>query len=379
MLKRAADSPSPARGKRAREGSLEPDRPESPIPERKQLANRDYTVGWICALPVEYVAAQEFLDEEHDDPEEISPQDNNDYTLGRIGKHNVVIAVLPKGQYGLVNAATVATDLLQSFPSIRFGLMVGIGGGAPSPANDIRLGDIVVSSSKDENGAVCQFDLGKRIQNQEFQITSFLSQPPQILQTATSGLQAQYRRKGHQIHKTICNILRKNPRLWEEYKRPDEATDILYSSDFIHENSKGTCCPATSCSMNAIMQRSVRAKHEDNPAVHYGLVGSANELMRDASTRDKLSKEKGILCFEMEAAGLMNRFPCLVIRGICDYSDTHKNKIWQGYASMTAAAYAKDLLYRVQPSKVEAEQKLGKLIIDGQYQLLNYLTKNILK
>jgi hypothetical protein len=76
--------------------------------------------------------------------------------------------------------------------------------------------------------------------------------------------------------------------------------------------------------------------------------------MRDALIRDKLAAEKNVLCFEMEAAGPMNHFACLVIRGICDYSDSHKNKEWQGYAAMAAAAYAKDLLGR----KDEAEKMM---------------------
>jgi hypothetical protein len=83
---------------------------------------RIYTVGWICALETEYVAAQSFLDEEHDGPEYVSPHDNNDYTLGMIGKHNVVIAVLPNGEYGTSSAASVARDMLHSFPNVRIGL-----------------------------------------------------------------------------------------------------------------------------------------------------------------------------------------------------------------------------------------------------------------
>jgi nucleoside phosphorylase len=69
--------------------------------------------------------------------------------------------------------------------------------------------------------------------------------------------------------------------------------------------------------------------------------------------REKLRRERGILCFEMEAAGLMDNFPCLVIRGICDYSDTHKNKNWQPYAAATAAAYAKELLGVIPPVQVD--------------------------
>ncbi|KAL4932883.1 uncharacterized protein BDV17DRAFT_279232 [Aspergillus undulatus] len=66
---------------------------------------------------------------------------------------------------------------------------------------------------------------------------------------------------------------------------------------------------------------------------------------RDGAERDRVSSELGrVLCFEMEAAGLMNHFPCLVVRGIFDYADSHKNKDWQPYACATAAAYARELL-----------------------------------
>src|SRR5947207_2572224 len=82
------------------------------------------------------------------------------------------------------------------------------------------------------------------------------------------------------------------------------------------------------------------------PEIHYGIIASGNMLIKDAATRDKIAKEIGndCVCFEMEAAGLMNNFPCLVIRGICDYADSHKSDQWQRYASATAAAYGKEFL-----------------------------------
>jgi nucleoside phosphorylase len=95
--------------------------------------------------------------------------------------------------------------------------------------------------------------------------------------------------------------------------------------------------------------------------VHYGLIASGNNLMKRALLRDALIAEKDVLCFEMEAAGLVNHFPCLVIRGICDYSDSHMNE-WQGYAAMAAAAYAKDLLCRIVPQQVEAERKISEIL-----------------
>jgi hypothetical protein len=151
-----------------------------------------YTVGWICAITTEYVAAQAFLDEKHEGAENVSPNDNNIYTLGKFGKHKVVIAVLPDGEYGIAAAASVAKDMLHSFPNVRIGLMVGIGGGAPSRKHDIRLGDIVVSAPRDGKGGVFQYDFGKTIQDQTFRATGFLNQPPALLRAALSDIRAQY-------------------------------------------------------------------------------------------------------------------------------------------------------------------------------------------
>ncbi|KAL7796140.1 hypothetical protein V8C37DRAFT_23337 [Trichoderma ceciliae] len=332
----------------------------------------DYAVGWICAISTEYVSARAFLDEKHEGPEYVSPNDNNDYTLGRIGKHNVVIAVLPDGEYGTASAAIVARDMSHSFPNVRIGLMVGIGGGAPSMKHDIRLGDIVVSAPRDGEGGVFQYDFGKTIQNQSFQHTQFLNQPPLILRTAANGLKAQYKEDGHRLEEAINTILNEKPRLRQEYKRPEPSSDRLYKSGVVHPVDEISCAAICGDDPSSLLPRTERTGYDDNPAIHYGTIASANQLMKDATIRDRLAAEKGVLCFEMEAAGLMNHFPCLVIRGICDYSDSHKNKEWQGYAAMAAAAYAKDLLIRIPPNKVQAEKKISNLLTK------NTMTENIL-
>lgn len=332
---------------------------------KRQLSNEAYTVGWICALSTELVAARVFLDEEHEGPEHIAQHDHNSYTLGRIGKHDVVIAVLPDGEYGTSSAASVARDMSHSFPNIRIGLLVGIGGGAPSDKHDIRLGDVVVSAPRDGRGGVFQYDFGKTIQDQTFRQTGFLAQPPMLLRTAVSRAKAQYESDGHQIQNAIEAAFQKKPRLRKKYRQPDNSTDRLHVAHATHPlDGKADCTTSCGSDASTLISRSERDEDEDDPAVHYGLIASANQLMKDAVLRDKLAHEKDVLCFEMEAAGLMNHFPCLVIRGICDYADTHKNKAWQGYASMTAAAYAKDLLGYIAPSNVEAERRLGDRIND---------------
>jgi nucleoside phosphorylase len=96
------------------------------------------------------------------------------------------------------------------------------------------------------------------------------------------------------------------------------------------------------CDKEQLIKRPLRDTR--TPYVHYGLVASGDKVTKDSDTRDHLAQQHGILCFEMEAAGLMDEIPTLVIRGICDYCDSHKQKQWQGYAALTAAAYAKLLL-----------------------------------
>ena len=75
----------------------------------------------------------------------------------------------------------------------------------------------------------------------------------------------------------------------------------------------------------------------------------------------------------MEAAGLMDQLPCLVIRGICDYCDSHKNKHWQGYAALAAAAYARDLL-AVVPVTVRNKKDLVEIKTGEKTSIIHSLT-----
>jgi len=324
-----------------------------------------YSVGWICAISTEHTAARQFLDEQHGEPAHVSQHDNNSYTLGRVGQHNVVIAALPEAEYGIASAATVARDMLHSFPNIRIGLMVGVGGGAPSRRHDIRLGDVVVSSPGGGHGGVYQYDFGKTMQTQKFCPTGVLDQPPTLLRAAIANIKTQHEEDGNQIDDAITSALGRKPKLRRKYARPEKKSDRLYKAGFVHPRGAGECDELCGTEASNLVFRKARGEDEDISAIHYGLVASANQVMKDALTRDALIGEKGVLCFETEAAGLMNHFPCLIIRGICDYSDSHKDKKWQGYAAMAAAAYAKDILKRIAPTRVENERKIAEALVSS--------------
>ncbi|PYI19538.1 hypothetical protein BO99DRAFT_422274 [Aspergillus violaceofuscus CBS 115571] len=284
------------------------------------------------------------LDERHPDLP-TKPNDDNTYILGRIHVHNVVIACLPSGVYGTTSAATIASQIRLTFPSIRIGLMVGIGGGVPGTSEDVRLGDVVVSKPTRDYGGIVQYDYGKSLAGGVFARQGVLNKPPPILLTAISRLQAAHLTRPSQISWLVSQAARSSC-----FAYPGADRDILFDSEYDHLNPESTC---TDCDPNRRMKRSIRASQD--PKIYYGLIASANQVMKDGCLRDKLARDLGILCFEMEAAGLMDSFPCLVVRGICDYSDSHKTKEWQGYAAATAAAYTKELLSIIHGKQLEDE------------------------
>jgi nucleoside phosphorylase len=137
-------------------------------------------------------------------------------------------------------------------------------------------------------------------------------------------------------------------------------SDRLYESSFVHPDSQKE--GGEVCDDSKVIQRPPRTDEDDDPAIHYGLIASSNRVIRNAIFRDKLVAEEGILGFKMEAAGLMNHFPCLVIHGICNYADSHENKEWQGYAAMVSAAYARDILREIVPRRVYAERRAVEVL-----------------
>jgi ankyrin repeat protein/nucleoside phosphorylase len=311
----------------------------------RTLSREDYTVGWISALSLEEAAAMAMLDEIHGNAGQ-SKMDNNSYTFGSMAGHDCVIACLPAGVYGHTSATIVADQMRWSFPSIRFWLLVGIGGGAPTEKADIRLGDVVVSTptARTHSPGVIQYDYGKMIRDGVFERTGVLDKPPPLLLNAISTLQAKHRTKGcSRLLELINEMTSKHPGMRARYGPRDPRSDVLFKADYDHEK-RDNC---QNCDRRFAVARAER--QIDGPHVHYGTIGSANRVMRDGTVRDRLAKEIGILCFEMEAAGLVDNFECLTIRGICDYADSHKNNDWQEFAAATAAAYAKELLGVIPP------------------------------
>jgi nucleoside phosphorylase len=184
------------------------------------------------------------------------------------------------------------------------------------------------------SGGVVQYDMGKATLG-GFEQTGMLNKPPVALQAAAQQLIATHEMAESQVTTYLSQMLAQVSKMQEKYIRP-LAGDQLFAASYDHQG--GTTCAG--CDVASAIDRPYRASSE--PVIHYGTIGSANRVVKNAVERDKLKAGgQDILCVEMEAAGLMDSFPCLVIRGICDYADSHKNKQWQPYAAAVAAAYMK--------------------------------------
>ncbi|KAF3129539.1 Ankyrin Repeat [Orbilia oligospora] len=120
------------------------------------------------------------LDEEHESLR-LNEDDDNEYTLGRIGPHNVLVVGPPRGEEGKVAVSTVVNQIRLSFKNIKMGLLVGIGDGVPRNGHDdVRLGDVVVSAPE-YGPAVVQYDLGRLNTDGVIEVTGTLGKPPRQL------------------------------------------------------------------------------------------------------------------------------------------------------------------------------------------------------
>ncbi|KAL4969573.1 5'-methylthioadenosine/S-adenosylhomocysteine nucleosidase family protein [Aspergillus stella-maris] len=304
-----------------------------PPPQPKYfLLTSAYTIGWICALPVEFSAARRMLDREHG-LSELNPThgsgDDNDYILGSVGEHNVVINCPAAGTSGQIRACQVAADMKSTIPWIRFVLLVGIGGGVPSP-HDVRLGDVVVGTSVIPYSTGKYTDLGHEITGKS------ISPPKAVLSAVTKledYLQTSNLSQSLEMVATNFGPSRKS------YSRPTEYR--LYSNNFIH-GPGCDCQKSLPQRSSAIIQRKPRPN--DQIEIHHGCIGTGSSVMKNAGERDEIASMANIICVEMEAAGVMDTTQSIPIRGISDYAGGHKNDEWHPYAALAAAMYAKELL-----------------------------------
>ncbi|KAF5649887.1 hypothetical protein F25303_4574 [Fusarium sp. NRRL 25303] len=318
------------------------------MPQLPDARQSDFLIGWVCILQAEYSAALHVLDKSYGTDEDagfISGKDDpNKYRLGRIGPHYVVINRPRHGWSGQLPASKIVNGMKSTFPGMRFWLLVGIGGGVPSQKADVRLGDVVLGMS------VLPYKKGKEKDN-IFEITGKTKEPPVELLDVVTELKHKLE-FGLSLDQMLDNVLQRQVAsqdvLRRKYRRP--SNDHLWRSDYIHRDDECACLSQPPNDTSWLIQRMQRSPGQ-LVQTHCGIIGSADQVMKNAIKRDMLAREEDIICFEMEATAVMEATAgnrdltgCISIRGISDYSDGHKNDIWHDYAALSAAVCAAELL-----------------------------------
>ncbi|OJJ46491.1 hypothetical protein ASPZODRAFT_96755 [Penicilliopsis zonata CBS 506.65] len=316
----------------------------------------DFEIAIICALQTESDAVEAVLEERWEYTLGKAQADPNSYITGRICRHNVVLVSLPG--MGKARAASATASLLSSFPAVKLGLVVGVCGGVPTDPTDttreVLLGDAIISTG------IVQYDFGRRLPNKMVRKTDgpggHLSRPSKEIQSflrQVSGLGGRRRLEDHTL-RYLTEI--------STVRYPGQSEDRLYHPTYRHRHYTGevctrcaaddgeTCervheisCDESGCGdVNLVSRR--RRLTQGTPQIHFGLVASGDLVMKSGGHRDEIAKTERAIAFEMEGAGVCDNVPTVIIKGVCDYADSHKNKKWQAYAAAVGAACMKAFL-----------------------------------
>ncbi|KIW82662.1 hypothetical protein Z517_05689 [Fonsecaea pedrosoi CBS 271.37] len=328
---------------------------------------QEFKIAIICALPKEADEVLAVFDRPRGDGREFTrtPRDRIASTICFIGNRPIVVAHLHGD--GKVKAAGVAAYLRASFPNIQLALLVGICGGVPGGpdgSGDVRLGDVVISLSP------LQYDYGKQYP-EAFEPKPSTMSAPLELRTALSQLETEYHREILQkrLDDLLCDLQARRPKV----RYPGTEFDRLFEPGYLHKHRNTYCnvcntgadsvvcsaafnvpCSRLGCEDWHLVDRPTPVLSSDNrrvPSVHIGTIASGDRVMKSGIHRDAIAQKYGVVAFEMEGAGLIDHFPFLVIKGVADYADSHKNDGWHHYASATAACCARAFLESFWPEQ----------------------------
>ncbi|KAI0601625.1 hypothetical protein F4775DRAFT_540696 [Biscogniauxia sp. FL1348] len=343
----------------------------------------DFEIAIICALPREARAVKHVCDHlfEDDGLEFLKTDgDNNHYTTGRIGYHNVVVVWLE--HMGKEAAARASACLFVSYRKIRLALLVGICGGSPKNTReqDIFLGDVIISSQ------IYQYDFKRLYPNgDEVRDTTMHMKSDPAISAIVNRLSDG---DGQEFTQKLANYVRDLAEKQNSsmYKHPGIMKDILFAPEYLHKHqhegmSKQDICMTCSKKEASVCKKArdmscielgcdpklqVKRNRLDSiehpfgdhganetyyPQVHFGIMACGDTVIKSGKDRDDICRGSGAIAFEMESAGMFGSYAGIVIKSVCDYADSHKNKIWQDYAAGTAACAAKALLSNVTPTE----------------------------
>ncbi|PTB49562.1 hypothetical protein M431DRAFT_125875 [Trichoderma harzianum CBS 226.95] len=332
-------------------------------------SREDFQIAIICARPLEYDVVSLLFDKFWDDDESYGRArgDMNSYTNGRMGQYDVVLVLLPN--MGTVAAAGAAASFRSSYPNLQLAFLVGICGGVPrSGENEIHLGDVIISKS------AVQYDLGKQY-HKAFMIKDTvddsLGRPNKNIRNLVASFETEHIRD--QLQRKACLYLKDlqsaaaKKRRPQNYQYPGINNDKLFFPAYRHKHRGRQPCPFCDNPTDTFCEQAAKASCIDlgcdetqlvkrtdleirgstgDPEIFVGRIASGNSVMKSGEHRDKIAEEQEVIALEREGAGVWDEIPCIIVKGVCDYADSHKNDLWQRYAAATAVSVMKAVLGR---------------------------------
>ncbi|KAK6338444.1 hypothetical protein TWF730_002504 [Orbilia blumenaviensis] len=352
--------------------------PKAPISHKYQrpLRRDDFQIAIICALPVEYNAVCLLIDQFWDEDSASygrAPGDTNHYLNGRLGRHNVVLLQL--AEMGKRTAAGSTASLRSSYTNIKLALLIGICGGVPRIGKrEVLLGDVVIGEK------IFQYDFGRQYHSKhvpravdEGNLGSMGRDIGGFIKHLKTDVWMQDVREKTAVYLKDLQETAMKAKSDTTYYYPGYSQDKLFTAAYQHKHLESakcnncteeidtfcrdadkTNCADLGCDEDMLVPRKrlkakwgLQSKEEQQlPEIFVGHIASGDTVMRSSEHRDMIanSHPEKIIAFEMEGAGAFDEIPSIVIKGICDYADSHKNKEWQSFAAATAAAASKAVL-----------------------------------
>lgn len=356
----------------------------------------DFEIAIICAKRIEYEAVEALFDKDWEEEKSYPKRldDDNEYSMGRICDHNVVLAFMR--HIGKVEAANAVAHFRTTFRGIKLCLVVGICGAVPvnpDGQKEIILGDVIISIG------VVDYTFGRQYSDKlrkKDDVDSTLGRMSRPIGAFMQKLQA-YKCKERLTSRLVANMDNiKEHEPFKSLRYPGAHEDRLYKADYRHkhQNPLATCstcrdctsrhhkvcekalwawCTELECDTSMLEPRDRLKGFADTPGIpppliHFGRVASGDSIMRSSYHRDDIAAECKIIAFEMEGAGVWDTFPTMVVKGVSTYADSHKDDRWQEYAAVRAAACTKAVL---------SEWRVTEKVISGNYSPLSQATTSV--
>lgn len=354
----------------------------------------EFEIAIFTVLKVERDAIEAALDEEYECDAFVysrAPSDVNTYTVGRLGCQHVVLVYLPS--MGSMDSAPAAASMKATFPGIKLALVVGVCGVNPylkdEDGREVLLGDVLIST------AVVMVNSEQRYPGRLTiwtEIEDVLGRAPTMIRAFLQKLQG-VKAHGRLKNKTTryadaivmglggrgaypgANQDKLFPTQYRhKHQDPEKCSICARCTEPLHrvcDNALVSSCGILGCDDGYLVRRKrledgkrlrLAASSSNGaastgdplqPCIWFGRFSCSEFVLKSGIHRDQVARENKIIAFEMEGAGTWDNLPTIIIKGACDYADSHKNKIWQPYAATTAAACAKAVVEEWRTSQLQ--------------------------